>query len=407
MSGPWRGVSFPLAPLGHVGEIQLGKMLQPATSSEFDRETPYLRAGSLATLDTPGELPTMFASHRDRELFGVEVGDLIVAEGGDCGQASFVPSVPAGTIIQNSLHRIRCDNDDLRYVRYCLSAIYSSNWLDVLCNKSTFGHLTSEKLAALRIPHPTFDEQQAIADYLDRETARIDALIVAKERSIHLSAERRQAVRDASFGAAPGFRLKHLLAAPMAYGVLVPEFVEPGTGVPMIRTYNLTERGTVDHQDIAEIPSKLSNEYRRTELHDGDVILSVVGSMGRAARVGPREAGSNLNRPLARFRPLPEFGQGLLWHWTQTTQFMDAALLATGRGTAQPTLNLGDLANFRVGLPDEEERWPELLAELDSECDTLYRLEDVARTQVRLLGERRQALIAAAVTGQIEVPVAA
>lgn len=50
--------------------------------------------------------------------------------------------------------------------------------------------LAVETIAALRVPIPPLEEQRAIANYLDRETARIDALIAAKERLVELLAEK-------------------------------------------------------------------------------------------------------------------------------------------------------------------------------------------------------------------------
>jgi len=264
-----------------------------------------------------------------------------------------------------------------------------------------------EEFRNITVNLPPAATQRCIADYLDRETVRIDALIAAKQRMVELLEERRRALRDNAFGSEPGWRLKRLLADSMAYGVLVPEFVAVGEGVPMIRTYNLSAKGRVTHEDIAEIPVALAREYRRTSLHEGDVILSVVGSMGRSAVVSSAEHGFNLNRPLARLQFRAEVPPRLIWHWIQTTHFMDMAKLSTGGGTAQPTLNLGDLANFTVGLPREAELWPEVLAELEEMCGRLDEMEVALDQQIKLLQERRRALITAAVTGQLDIPEAA
>lgn len=261
-----------------------------------------------------------------------------------------------------------------------------------------------DDLRVLPVLVPPLPAQRFIADYLDCETTRIDALIAAKLRMVELLEERRRALRDHAFDSEPGWRLKRLLADSLAYGVLVPQFVAAGTGVPMIRTYNLTAKGRVNHDDIAEIPVDLAREYRRTSLRKNDVILSVVGSMGRSAVAGSDEEGFNLNRPLARLQLRTQVPPRLIWHWTQTTHFMDVAKLVTGGGTAQPTLNLGDLANFTVGLPHETSLWPKMLTALEDECGRLDKIEDGLDLQVGLLQERRQALITAAVTGQLDIP---
>ncbi|MHB1774068.1 MAG: restriction endonuclease subunit S domain-containing protein [Acidimicrobiales bacterium] len=171
----------------------------------------------------------------------------------------------------------------------------------------------------------------------------------------------------------------------------------------MVRTYNLTDNGEVSHDDLAEIPSSLATEYRRTSLREGDVVLSVVGSMGRSAVASAREHGFNLNRPLARLRVCPGVPPRLIWHWTRTTGFRELAALATGGGTAQPTLNLGDLENFMVGLPQDRRAWPEILSLLDAKYHVIDQTSSVVMRQINLLREHRETIITDAVTGQLDI----
>lgn len=290
---------------------------------------------------------------------------------------------------------------DAAFIRYWLEHLKSN--IGAIARSNTQDNLNAEQVGNLPFPMVSLRVQQTVADYLDRETALIDALIAAKLRMVELLEEQRRSLRDHAFDSEPGWRLKRLLADSLAYGVLVPRFVADGTGVPMIRTYNLTAKGHVNHDDIAEIPVDLAREYRRTSLRKNDVILSVVGSMGRSAVAGSDEEGFNLNRPLARLQLRTEVPPRLIWHWTQTTHFMDVARLVTGGGTAQPTLNLGDLANFTVGLPHETSLWPKMLIALENECGRLDEIEDALDLQVGLLQERRQSLITAAVTGNLDI----
>ena len=54
-------------------------------------------------------------------------------------------------------------------------------------------HVTAASLRRIPIPLPPLEEQRAIADYLDRETARIDTLIEEQQRLIEMLRERRAA----------------------------------------------------------------------------------------------------------------------------------------------------------------------------------------------------------------------
>ncbi len=296
---------------------------------------------------------------------------------------------------------------DARFLRYVMLSDPVNEWAVANSDGAKMPRAEWGTIGLVEVYQPSLGEQRAVADYLDRETARIDRLVDNTQEELRLVVEKRTAVRDGAFGHRKQWRLKRLLRAPMAYGVLVPEFVEPGSGVPMIRTYNLTDRGSVDGADLPEIPRSLADDYQRTRVATGDLILSVVGSMGRAAVVSKEIAGANLNRPLARLQPMHELPARLLWHWTQTTIFADMARLATGGSTAQPTLNLGDLANFDVGLPTQTNDWGPLLSRLEDICDGLNRAEDGLKRQITLLSERRQALITALVIGHIPIPGAA
>ena len=401
MTPNWAGSRFSVVALGRIVEVQLGKMLQPARSTMVDELTPYLRAGSLSKLDTD-DFPEMFASPLDRRKYEVVKGDLLVAEGGDVGRAEFARAIPATTIIQNSLHRLRARTTDMRFIKYALDAVYGSGWLEVYCSKSTFGHLTREKLTALTIPSPSPAMQRAIADYLDAETARIDLALDLRRRTITLLDEASSAVLNAAFASASTRRtkLKHLLAQSPCYGVLVPNFVE--VGVPFVRVGDLASMGS-EEAPARYISESQSREYARTRLALGDILLSVVGSIDKVRVVSLALVDSNIARAVCRLVPRAGLPSDLLALWFRSTAYLDQARQATSSDTAQPTLGMGDLSNFEVWFPDSN-AYDEFKIDLQKELDRLRASRDSLQRQVELLAERRQALITAAVTGQIEIP---
>ena len=104
---------------------------------------------------------------------------------------------------------------DTRFYYYWLSV--QTDYLQVLGRGSTFMELSTDELKSLNIPHPSSQLQRAIADYLDHETARLDALVAAKERVLGLLAEKRRALitRAVTRGLDPNVpapRLRHPLA---------------------------------------------------------------------------------------------------------------------------------------------------------------------------------------------------
>ena len=405
MTGPWSSVAFGLTPLGRVAQIQLGKMLQPASLEVDDTEVTYLRAGSLASLPVPSELPTMFASLSDRKRFAIEAGDLLVAEGGDCGQSAFALEVPAGTIIQNSLHRVRSHGADLRFLRYCISAVYSSGWLEVLCNKSTFGHLTREKLASIRVPNPSREEQRAIADYLDRETQRIDLLVEKWLAAVALIRHRVGALLQHMIDetAAEVLPLRRVVDQFVDYRGATPEKSE--MGVPLVTATNV-KGGRIDlllgEQFVSE--DTYVTWMRRGFPEVGDVLITTEAPLGEvAAIVEPKVA---LAQRLILLKPNAARVSSTYLRLCLLSSRAQADLLSRASGSTVWGIRADRLRDVRVPVPDRDLQNVIVgaVTQAEGQCRSAQALVE---RQIELLYERRQALIAAAVTGQLPIPVPA
>ncbi len=96
---------------------------------------------------------------------------------------------------------------DIRYFRYQLSVLREN--LHSLGAGSTFQELSTEALAAMPLTNPDIGTQRAIADFLDTESARIDALITKKRRMLRLLEERRRSYLLNLFSSS-GSRVKNL-----------------------------------------------------------------------------------------------------------------------------------------------------------------------------------------------------
>ena len=221
--------SWRVRPCRHEFEIVLGKMLQPDARGADDQEVSYLKALHVQWEKVQGDdLGMMWASPREIERCSVDSGDLLVCEGGEVGRSGIVAALESRpTIIQNALHRVRPrGGNDLRFLMYVMETVAARDWFTVLCNKSTIQHFTGDKFGALRLPLPSPSEQRAIAAFLDRETARIDALIEKQEQLIDKLEEKRKAViaRAVTQGLDPKVRMKEsgipwIGAVPSHWGV--------------------------------------------------------------------------------------------------------------------------------------------------------------------------------------------
>ena len=83
---------------------------------------------------------------------------------------------------------------DPRFLFFYTKSRPFQDWLSVSAIQSTIGNINGQKYANLALPLPSPSEQLAIVHFLDRETAKIDALVAKKERLIELLQEKRSAL---------------------------------------------------------------------------------------------------------------------------------------------------------------------------------------------------------------------
>jgi type I restriction enzyme S subunit len=245
---------------------------------------------------------------------------------------------------------------------------------------------------------PDLARQRKVVNFLDRESERITAALtsaasVAASVSTGLAEERERIYID---NVRP-LRLTGVLSQTPRYGVLVPALQDEG--VPFIRVGNLLHLDDGLEKVTARIPRDQAAEYRRTTVRAGDVLVSVVGSIDKSAIVPADLAGANVARAVALLRP-GTITPYLLWGWTRTRAYRDQAQIATSADTAQPTLNMGDLARFRINVPADPEAAQERLERIETlVCQT----HTTSRGVESALREYRDCLIHEAVTGKLDV----
>lgn len=189
-----------VAPTWTRYNVQLGKMLDTGRISG-EHLAPYLRNVDVQwdRVNVMG-LPEMDFTPADRERFALRSGDLLVCEGGEVGRAAIWRGELPECYYQKAIHRVRALQpfDDHRFFFYVLHAAAKGDVFVAYSNPNTIDHLTAEKLRRHRFPFPPHEEQRAIAAFLDRETAKLDALIAKVREGIEKLNEYRTALISAA-----------------------------------------------------------------------------------------------------------------------------------------------------------------------------------------------------------------
>ena len=392
--------------------IQLGKMLQPEATSPFDQETPYFKAQHVQWESVmTNDLPTMWASLSDRSKYRVCDGDLLVCEGGEVGRSAIVHNPPDIAIIQNALHCVRSQNADLRYLMFVLKHAASQNWLEILCNRSTIAHFTREKFGALQIPSPPLPEQAAIANFLDRETGRIDTLVAKKRRLIALLKEKRTVLISRTvtrgvpasvareFGLEPYTRFKD---SGIEWLGQVPE----GWEVKKLRflcTIETGDKDTINAEDDGSYPFFVRSqtvEWISTYTKNCEGVLTAGDGVGVGKVFHYVNGKFDFHQRVYLFSNFKGIRGKFFFLYLK--EFFWCVAFDGGAKSTVDSLRRPMIANFPVVVPTETEQTA-IATYLDRETAKIDRLGEKIELLISRLQEYRAALITAAVTGKIDV----
>lgn len=372
--------------------------------ADFDR-TRFL-------VDESRELTVRSVADSQRRGKVLRSGDLLIEKSGG-GELQ-----PVGAVVQYTLDRVAVSSNfvarmpvaegySAEFLRYLHAAMYTAR-VNTRSIKQSIGIQNLDSGAYLDEPAglPPLPEQRAIAAFLDRETARIDALIGHKERLIALLEEKRQAVisHAVTRGLDPSVRLKHFCD-------ILPGFAFPSEGfsrepedIRLLRGTNVMPGGT-DWTDVVRWPQQDRASYSLYELRVGDIVFGMdrpwIKSGIRVARITEEDLPCLLLQRVARLRATQRLTQDyleLLITCGQFTAYFEPILT----GVSVPHISPEQILDFRFGLPKVEEQVSvcrRLNSDFKAMTSTAIRIRDgIARLQ-----EYRTALISAAVTGQIDV----
>jgi type I restriction enzyme S subunit len=282
---------------------------------------------------------------------------------------------------------------------------------------STVESLESDLVGETEIAIPPLPRQRAIADYLGRETARLDALVAAKERVLGLLAEKRRALitQAVTRGLDPRAPLREsgipwLGKIPAHWSVersrwLFRERDERSvTGEEeMLTVSHLTGVTPRSEKDVNMFEAETNEGYKIC--YASDLVINTLwawmGAMGVSSVKGIVSPAYHVYQPDPRLEPayidalvrMPVFAQ-------EVTRY--------SKGVWSSRLRLYPEGLFEVFLPVppiEEQR--AIVGHIVKETAKLDSLHSATERTILLLRERRAALIAAAVTGQTPVPEAA
>jgi type I restriction enzyme, S subunit len=283
-------------------------------------------------------------------------------------------------------------------------------------------NISYAEFSKLSIPYPPVEEQAAIARFLDRETAKIDALIAEQQCLIKLLQEKRQAVisHAVTKGLNPNAPMKdsgvewlgevphHWAVCAVGYryevrlGKMLDEKRVTGQHLgPYLRNTDV-QWESINTEDLPEMDFDLS-EHERYSLKEGDLLVCEGGEVGRSAIWQSSLPVCFYQKALHRLRPLNASQDSARFQLYIMKMACSKGVFEASSGKA--TINhlpAEAFRRYRFAYPPFIEQQA-ISEHLSTACDEIRGLQQEASSLVSILQERRSALISAAVTGQIDV----
>jgi type I restriction enzyme S subunit len=308
------------------------------------------------------------------------------------------------------------------YLKY---ALQEEHFVQQVISRSTgvsYPAINASDIARIRLSLPNQFEQLAIAAFLDRETAKIDALIAEQQRLIELLQEKRQAVisHAVTKGLNPDAPMKDsgvewLGEVPEHWEVaqlnqlinkITNGYVGPTRDILQDEGIRYLQSLHIKNNKILfETPYYVSEEWSATKeksiLKEGDVLIVQTGDIGQSAVVTKEFEGCNCHA-LIVVAPRCNVLTGAWLSWVLNSAFGKETLLSIQTGALHPHLNCGNVKYISIPVSPIEEQTAicNYIAAKNLEADELI---CASCKSIELMKERRSALISAAVTGQIDV----
>lgn len=398
-------------PLKHLAEISVSNVDKKSVLGEIparlvnytdvyygDRLSPALDL--LKATVTPSQMLS----------FRLKSGDVVITKDSetadDIGVAAYVDSADEDVVLGYHLALLRPRPSFIqdRYLYWTMCGDDVRGQLETGATGITRFGLRTDVIGSVRVSIPrSVKEQRTIADFLDTETARIDALISKKRRMIGLLAERDSALIEIVLcgAAVETIPLRRLL-------MVLPKYGAGETGVGgedawprYIRITDLTDLGTLRSEGVLRLQPEVAAPFL---LEDGDLLLARSGAtVGKAFLYQRRMGHAAFAGYLIQFRAdqrkvLPE----LLEVWTRTRHYWSQVRLASLQATIE-NVSAEKYKDFHV--PNVPRRRQEaVLAELRTVREKSRLASNRLHRQVNLLEEHRSALVTAAVTGELVIP---
>lgn len=423
--------TWTMRPLRRIGWFRAGAGFPDAEQGVRDAEIPFFKVATLADNSLGvfiGEAEHTVTRETARRL-GATVfpaNSIVFAKVGAALLLNRRKLLGSPACLDNNMMAFVATRGDVRFIYYHLIDLDFGR----LANPGAVPSLNAGDIRDIVIAWPSLDEQRAVAVFLDRETARIDALIAKKQRLIELLQEKRTALisHAVTKGLDPNAPMKpsgidwlpdvpfHWRVRPLKFfsnlharsftdGDWIETPYVTYDGIRLIQCGNVGT-GVYVEQGYRCISEETFLELRCTAVRPGDVLVCRMRSSPRILAGRACQAPSLGERMVTAVdncivKCASDVDGRFLVYQLSTREYLEY-IEAIARGGTRDRISRSMLGAIRlISPPLEEQR--SIADHLDQQCSQISALTSRMESAIERLREYRSALISAAVTGKIDV----
>lgn len=346
--------------------------------------------------------------YEDDPFIKLMEGDLLITKDGTIGKIAVVKDMPKIATLNSGVFLTRPYNSEYsqEFMYWILFSEVFKTFYDYNKSGSTIQHLYQNVFNEFDYMLPPFEEQTAIANYLDHKTAQIDTLIAKKEQFISLLQEERTAIINQAVtkGLDPNVKMKD---SGIEWLGEIPEHWEVKKLAFEFNTLN-TKRVPLSAEERGKMESRIYDYYGASGVIDKvenyifDEELILIGEDGanlltRTKRLAFIASGRYwVNNHAHIIKPI----NGNIYYFCELLELIDYTIYISG--SAQPKLTQEALMSIKIPVPpiSEQNKMFDYLKDEFNKIDTII---SKSQQEIELLKEYKTALISEVVTGKVDV----
>lgn len=380
---------------------------QGLTSAEYKEEGPYLITG---TDFHNGTINFETAVHIDEKRWSeasqiqVENGDLLITKDGTVGKVAIISGLDDKASLNSGVLRIQTiDEIDRRFLYYVLLSDEFWMWFNYTnSGASTILHLYQNVFDEFTFTFPQKNEQQKIADFLDKKTAQLDKVKVLLEEQIQKLKDYRASLiyETVTKGLDKTVPMKDsgidwIGQVPEGWGVeRLKYLVEISTG-----TSNTQDR-TVESEGYPFFVRSQNVEKLPTYTHDTEAILTAGDGVGVGKVFHYYKGKFTAHQRVYILSNFKNIESKFLFYYVSINLKNEVSL--GGAKSTVDSIRMPMLSNFMVSIPSSTEQH-NISNYLDCEIKRIQAMIEIKQNQIENIDKQRQTLIYDYVTGKRRV----